>query len=159
MDEMNHGRREIRKAVVVSAKSLVEQHEFPGLMGFGRIEATRDRRWQGDLRDAVLRFILATRAGGSASHLPRPLGHRECPALATLCVVSRRRRTQPQRQWIRQISPRARRCPSRHVQNVSVSQTQASRLGLRLLAQTSYLYINSLGQKRLPCHLSNPGSK
>ncbi|TQM94094.1 ISAs1 family transposase [Roseinatronobacter monicus] len=41
-DEMNHGRREIRKAVVVSAKSLAEHHEFPGLKGFGRIEATRE---------------------------------------------------------------------------------------------------------------------
>ena len=41
-DEMNHGRREIRKAVVVSAKSLAEHHEFPGLEGFGRIEATRE---------------------------------------------------------------------------------------------------------------------
>jgi predicted transposase YbfD/YdcC len=41
-DEMNHGRREIRKAVVVSAKSLAEYHEFPGLKGFGRIEATRE---------------------------------------------------------------------------------------------------------------------
>lgn len=41
-DEMNHGRREIRKAVVVSAKSLAEHHEFPGLKGFGRIEAIRE---------------------------------------------------------------------------------------------------------------------
>lgn len=41
-DERNHGRREIRKAVVVSAKSLAEYHEFPGLKGFGRIEATRE---------------------------------------------------------------------------------------------------------------------
>jgi hypothetical protein len=41
-DEMNHGRREIRKAVVVSAKSLADHHEFPGLKGFGRIEATRE---------------------------------------------------------------------------------------------------------------------
>lgn len=40
--EMNHGRREVRKAVVVSAKSLAEHHEFPGLKGFGCIEATRE---------------------------------------------------------------------------------------------------------------------
>ena len=46
-DEMNHGRREIRKAVVVSAKSLAEYHEFPSLKGFGRIEATREVNGKG----------------------------------------------------------------------------------------------------------------
>ena len=37
-----HGRKETRKAIVVSAKSLGGYHEFPGLKGFGRIEATRE---------------------------------------------------------------------------------------------------------------------
>lgn len=37
-----HGRKETRTAVVVSAKALAEYHEFPGLKGFGRIEATRE---------------------------------------------------------------------------------------------------------------------
>jgi predicted transposase YbfD/YdcC len=37
-----HRRSQTRKAVVVSAKALEEHHEFPGLKGFGRIEATRE---------------------------------------------------------------------------------------------------------------------
>ena len=41
-EEAGHGRKETRKAVVVSANSLGEYHEFPGLKGFGRIEATRE---------------------------------------------------------------------------------------------------------------------
>ena len=40
--DAGHGRKETRKAVVVSAKALGEYHEFPGLKGFGRIEATRE---------------------------------------------------------------------------------------------------------------------
>ena len=41
-EERGHGRRETRTATVVSAKSLAEHHEFPGLKAFGRIEATRE---------------------------------------------------------------------------------------------------------------------
>ena len=41
-EETGHGRRETRKAIVVSAKSLEDYHEFPGLKGFGRIEAIRE---------------------------------------------------------------------------------------------------------------------
>ena len=41
-EEAGHGRKETRKATVVSAKSLEEYHEFPGLKAFGRIEATRE---------------------------------------------------------------------------------------------------------------------
>lgn len=41
-EEVGHGRRETRTAVVVSAKALGEYHEFPGLKGFGRIQATRE---------------------------------------------------------------------------------------------------------------------
>jgi predicted transposase YbfD/YdcC len=41
-ENTGHGRKETRKAVVVSAKALAEYHEFPGLKGFGRIEATRE---------------------------------------------------------------------------------------------------------------------
>jgi predicted transposase YbfD/YdcC len=41
-EERGHGRNEVRKATVVSAKSLGEYHEFPGLKAFGRIEATRE---------------------------------------------------------------------------------------------------------------------
>lgn len=40
--DTDHGRKETRKAVVVSANTLAEYHEFPGLKGFGRIEATRE---------------------------------------------------------------------------------------------------------------------
>ena len=41
-EETGHGRKETRKAVVVSAKALGEYHDFPELKGFGRIEATRE---------------------------------------------------------------------------------------------------------------------
>lgn len=41
-EEAGHGRKETRKAIVVSAKALGDYHEFPGLKGFGRIEATRE---------------------------------------------------------------------------------------------------------------------
>jgi predicted transposase YbfD/YdcC len=41
-EETGHGRKEVRKAVVVSAKALAEYHEFPGLKGFGRIESIRE---------------------------------------------------------------------------------------------------------------------
>jgi predicted transposase YbfD/YdcC len=40
--ETGHGRKETRKAVVVSAKALGEHHDFPGLKGFGRIDRTRE---------------------------------------------------------------------------------------------------------------------
>lgn len=40
--ETGHGRNETRIATVVSAKGLAEHHEFPGLKGVGRIEATRE---------------------------------------------------------------------------------------------------------------------
>jgi len=35
-EETGHGRSETRKAIVVSARSLEVDHEFPGLKGFGR---------------------------------------------------------------------------------------------------------------------------
>ena len=41
----------------------------------------------------------------------------------------------------------------RHVQNITVPQTQKGRLGRKLPTQTSHKYINSLGQKRLPCFI------
>jgi predicted transposase YbfD/YdcC len=41
-EERGHGRKEVRKATIVSAKSFGEYHEFPGLKAFGRIEATRE---------------------------------------------------------------------------------------------------------------------
>ena len=41
-EELGHGRKETRTATVVSAKDLAEHHDFPGLKGFGRIEATRE---------------------------------------------------------------------------------------------------------------------
>ena len=41
-EDTGHGRKEIRRAVVVSANTLGKHHEFPGLTGFGRIEATRE---------------------------------------------------------------------------------------------------------------------
>ena len=41
-EESGHGRRETCTATVVSAKSLADHHEFPGLKAFGRIEATRE---------------------------------------------------------------------------------------------------------------------
>ena len=41
-EEAGHGRQETRTAMVVSAKGLAEHHEFPGLKGFGRIEASRE---------------------------------------------------------------------------------------------------------------------
>ncbi len=40
-EEAGHGRKEARTATVVSAKGLAEHHDFPGLKGFGRIEASR----------------------------------------------------------------------------------------------------------------------
>ena len=42
VEEVNHGRKESRTAVVVSAKGLAEHHDFPGLTAFGRIEGTRE---------------------------------------------------------------------------------------------------------------------
>jgi len=41
-EDTGHGRRETRKAVVVSAKGLAEHHEFPELKAFGRVEASRE---------------------------------------------------------------------------------------------------------------------
>lgn len=41
-EDVGHGRKETRKAVVVEAKGLAEHHEFPGLAAFGRIEASRE---------------------------------------------------------------------------------------------------------------------
>jgi predicted transposase YbfD/YdcC len=41
-EDTGHGRKEVRTATVVSAKGLAEHHDFPGLKGFGRIEASRE---------------------------------------------------------------------------------------------------------------------
>jgi predicted transposase YbfD/YdcC len=41
-EETGHGRTESRTATVVSAKGLAENHDFPGLKAFGRIESTRE---------------------------------------------------------------------------------------------------------------------
>jgi len=41
-EEVGHGRKETRAATVVSARGLADHHDFPGLKGFGRIEATRE---------------------------------------------------------------------------------------------------------------------
>ncbi|MEA5163509.1 ISAs1 family transposase [Cereibacter johrii] len=135
MDEMNHDRRDVRKTVVVSAKPLAEHHEFPGLKGFGRIEAARevDGKVTSERRFFALSwlptpevFLAAVRAYwaiGNALHGQ----HRRAP------------------------SPRPRCGPPRHIQNVAVPQTQTSRLGRSLPAQTSHKYLNSFVQKRLPC--------
>jgi predicted transposase YbfD/YdcC len=40
--DTGHGRKETRTAVVVSAKALEEYHQFPGLKGFAKIDATRE---------------------------------------------------------------------------------------------------------------------
>lgn len=42
VEDTGHGRTERRTAVVVPAKGLAENHDFPGLKAFGRIEATRE---------------------------------------------------------------------------------------------------------------------
>ncbi len=42
IEEIGHGRKERRRAVVVSAKELAEHHDLPNLKGFGRIESTRE---------------------------------------------------------------------------------------------------------------------
>ena len=39
--ETGHGRTETRTATVVSAKGLAAHHDFPGLKGFGQVDATR----------------------------------------------------------------------------------------------------------------------
>ena len=39
--DLGHGRDEIRKAWVISAKGLAEHHDFLGLKAFGRVESTR----------------------------------------------------------------------------------------------------------------------
>jgi predicted transposase YbfD/YdcC len=53
-EDADHGRRETRKAVVVSAKGLAEHHDFPGLKAFGRIEATRET---GSARTSETRYF------------------------------------------------------------------------------------------------------
>ena len=40
--EAGHGHKQIRKAVVVSAKTWSDNHEFLGIKGFGAIKATRE---------------------------------------------------------------------------------------------------------------------
>jgi predicted transposase YbfD/YdcC len=39
--DTGHGRNETRTGIVVSAKALGEYHEFPGLKGFAKVDATR----------------------------------------------------------------------------------------------------------------------
>jgi len=52
-----HGRKETRTAVVVSAKALGEYHEFLGLKGFAKIDATRDAG--GKLTSQTRNFALS----------------------------------------------------------------------------------------------------
>jgi len=56
-EDAGHGRQETRKAVVVSANSLGEYHEFPGLKGFGRIDTTREA--QGKVTSETRFFALS----------------------------------------------------------------------------------------------------
>ena len=56
-EESGHGRRETRTATVVSAKSLADHHEFPGLKAFGQLEATREV--DGNVSSETRRFALS----------------------------------------------------------------------------------------------------
>lgn len=56
-EDTGHGRKETRKAIVVSAKALGHYHEFPGLKGFGRIGATRET--DGRVTSATRFFALS----------------------------------------------------------------------------------------------------
>ena len=57
--DSGHGRKEHRKAVVVSATGFAEHHEFPGLKAFGRNEATRklDGKTSSETRCFALSWI------------------------------------------------------------------------------------------------------
>lgn len=59
-EERSHGRRETRKATVLSAKSWGEYHEFPGLKAFGQIGATRGM--DGKVSSETRYFALSWRA-------------------------------------------------------------------------------------------------
>jgi predicted transposase YbfD/YdcC len=60
-EEVGHGRKETRAAIVVSAKGLAEHHEFPGLKAFGRIDSRRgsDGKVQTETRYFALSWLPA----------------------------------------------------------------------------------------------------
>jgi predicted transposase YbfD/YdcC len=55
-----HGRTETRIGTVIAAKGIAEQHDFPSLKAFGRIEATRvtDGKTESDVRIFALSRIM-----------------------------------------------------------------------------------------------------
>jgi len=108
-EETGHGRKEIRKAVVVSAEALDECHEFPGLKGFGRIEAAREMRGEVTSRTRCFalswmpapKVLLTTvRDHWAIENALHPLsGMKPCPAgqRATGRIFPRGCRPQPKR--------------------------------------------------------------
>lgn len=87
--EAGHGRRETCKAIVVSARSVGDYHEFPGLKSGGRIETTReaDGKVTSEPRffalsrrpapDVLLSTVRAHRAIENARHRQRDVSFRE----------------------------------------------------------------------------------
>lgn len=74
--------RKPERATVVSSKAPAEQHEFPGLKAFGRVEANR-KTSEGTTSETKHRAVLGADTGGLAGDHTRPMGHRELPALET----------------------------------------------------------------------------
>ena len=155
-ENTGHGRKETRKAVVVSAKALAECHECPGLKGFGRIEATRETggKVTSETRYFALSWVptpevllAAVRdhwAVENALHWQLDVSLREDAARNRKdsspgnIAVQRRRALDVLRRDTSKGS-------------LSLHKNQTCRLGHRLLTQHSQRLGNNMSQTRLPC--------
>ncbi len=85
--------------MTLNRHAIRERRDEPGLTQEQLKERTHvqvrtiQRAEAGNLGDAALRPVLGADAGDLVRDRPRPLGHREQPALAAGRVVPRRRRT------------------------------------------------------------------
>nr|WP_245731747.1 ISAs1 family transposase [Loktanella fryxellensis] len=133
-----HGRKETRTGVVVSAKALGEYHEFPGLKGFAKIDATRDTggkvtsqtryfalSWM-PTPEVLLATVRDHWAIENALHWQLDVSFREDAA-------RNRKDNGPGNIAVLLSTARSGCRPTRHIQRLSQHQTQASWLGRGIL--------------------------
>jgi len=152
---LEHGRKETRTGVVVSARGLAEHHEFPGLKVFGRVEprCETDGKMQTQTRYFALSWMptpevfMATVGAhwgiGSAPHWQLDVSFRKDAARnrkdngpANIAILRRR------------VLDVARRDTSKG--SLSIKH-EAGGLGRRVSSKPSQSVSQKIGHMRLPC--------
>lgn len=79
--DADHGRIETRQAFVCTTVDWLAEHDWPGLAAIGKLVRTRELKGVDQPGGGLLPAQHAALAGSLRPSRPRPLGHREQPAL------------------------------------------------------------------------------